>query len=236
MNVLATYAAARDAGLRPALLESLGPPTAFSRRTMLALEPSRRLEVLGRHALRGRRPDRSGRGAARRATDRPATPAATFPPGSASSATSSRLVSVCRRTPPCRACPKPPFACTTRAGCGATVAWCPRRRRRPTRRRAAAAGPLDALPPDRHRERLRPRRLHRRRARRCRSASGPAGCTRSTSRTASASRRRDLDPLAYYARLRETNPSPFMGILEGPGWAVVSGSPERLFERHGEAS
>ncbi|HUK76537.1 MAG TPA: chorismate-binding protein, partial [Thermoleophilia bacterium] len=42
-----------------------------------------------------------------------------------------------------------------------------------------------------------------------------------------------LDPLAYYARLRAANPSPFMGIVEGDGWAVVSGSPERLFERHG---
>ena len=58
-----------------------------------------------------------------------------------------------------------------------------------------------------------------------------------------------LDPLAYYARLRRTNPSPFMGLLEsgatdgseggasggprgnacGDRWAVVSGSPERLF-------
>jgi len=44
---------------------------------------------------------------------------------------------------------------------------------------------------------------------------------------------RGLDPLAYYARLRRTNPSPFMGLVEGDGpgnrWAVVSGSPERLF-------
>lgn len=40
-----------------------------------------------------------------------------------------------------------------------------------------------------------------------------------------------LDPLAFYARLRLTNPSPFMGIVEGEGWAIVSGSPERLFDR-----
>ncbi len=54
---------------------------------------------------------------------------------------------------------------------------------------------------------------------------------------------RSLDPLACYERLREANPSPFMGIVEGGGpagadeacgaarddWAVVSGSPERLF-------
>ncbi len=38
-----------------------------------------------------------------------------------------------------------------------------------------------------------------------------------------------LDPLDYYAALRRTNPSPFMGLVEGAGWAVVSGSPERLF-------
>ena len=38
-----------------------------------------------------------------------------------------------------------------------------------------------------------------------------------------------VPPLACYSRLREANPSPFMGILEGDGWAVVSGSPERLF-------
>ncbi len=38
-----------------------------------------------------------------------------------------------------------------------------------------------------------------------------------------------LDPLAFYQRLRSVNPSPFMGILQGDDWAVVSGSPERLF-------
>ncbi len=45
MDPLATYAAARGAGLRPALLESLGPATAFSRTAILALAPRRRLEV-----------------------------------------------------------------------------------------------------------------------------------------------------------------------------------------------
>ena len=50
----------------------------------------------------------------------------------------------------------------------------------------------------------------------------------------------DLDPLAFYAALRRTNPSPFFGLIEGGGdrdaggergrWAVVSGSPERLFD------
>ncbi len=42
-----------------------------------------------------------------------------------------------------------------------------------------------------------------------------------------------LDPLALYSRLRKLNPSPFMGLLEGEGWAVVSGSPERLFKKVG---
>lgn len=54
-----------------------------------------------------------------------------------------------------------------------------------------------------------------------------------------------LDPLAFYAALRRTNPSPFFGIMEGGGdldsrgargrWAVVSGSPERLFDYAGGA-
>lgn len=38
-----------------------------------------------------------------------------------------------------------------------------------------------------------------------------------------------VDPLACYRRLRVVNPSPFMGLIEGDDWAVVSGSPERLF-------
>ena len=38
-----------------------------------------------------------------------------------------------------------------------------------------------------------------------------------------------VDPLACYRRLRIVNPSPFMGLIEGDGWAVVSGSPERLY-------
>ena len=45
MDPLTIYAQARAAGLRPALLESLGPATPFSRLTILGLRPSRRLEV-----------------------------------------------------------------------------------------------------------------------------------------------------------------------------------------------
>jgi len=40
---------------------------------------------------------------------------------------------------------------------------------------------------------------------------------------------RGVDPLVCYERLRIANPSPFFGIVEGEDWAVVSGSPERLF-------
>lgn len=39
-----------------------------------------------------------------------------------------------------------------------------------------------------------------------------------------------LDPLALFSALRQVNPSPFMGLMEGDGWALVSGSPERLFQ------
>jgi len=40
---------------------------------------------------------------------------------------------------------------------------------------------------------------------------------------------RSVDPARLYDRLRTLNPSPYMGLIEGDGWAVVSGSPERLF-------
>lgn len=38
-----------------------------------------------------------------------------------------------------------------------------------------------------------------------------------------------------YARLRELNPSPFFGILEGDGFEIVSGSPERLLKLEGRS-
>jgi anthranilate synthase component 1 len=37
-------------------------------------------------------------------------------------------------------------------------------------------------------------------------------------------------PASLYAALREANPAPFAGLLQQPGWAVVSSSPERLVE------
>lgn len=40
------------------------------------------------------------------------------------------------------------------------------------------------------------------------------------------------DPFSIYYQLKKTNPSPFMGVLKGPDWSIVSGSPERLFKLH----
>ena len=37
-------------------------------------------------------------------------------------------------------------------------------------------------------------------------------------------------PAALHAALRRANPAPFAGLLQQPGWAVVSSSPERLVE------
>jgi len=37
-------------------------------------------------------------------------------------------------------------------------------------------------------------------------------------------------PASLYAVLRQANPAPFAGMLQQPGWAVVSSSPERLVE------
>jgi anthranilate synthase component 1 len=43
-----------------------------------------------------------------------------------------------------------------------------------------------------------------------------------------------MDPARLYARLRDANPAPFSGLYAGPGWAVVSASPERLVTVRGE--
>ncbi|MDO1527388.1 aminodeoxychorismate synthase component I [Fulvimonas sp. R45] len=40
-------------------------------------------------------------------------------------------------------------------------------------------------------------------------------------------------PAALHATLRRANPAPFAGLLQQPGWAVVSSSPERLVEVRG---
>ncbi len=40
-------------------------------------------------------------------------------------------------------------------------------------------------------------------------------------------------PASLYVALRQANPAPFAGLLQQPGWAVVSSSPERLVEVRG---
>jgi anthranilate synthase component 1 len=40
-------------------------------------------------------------------------------------------------------------------------------------------------------------------------------------------------PAALYDALRRANPAPFAGLLQQPGWAVISSSPERLVEVRG---
>ncbi len=40
-------------------------------------------------------------------------------------------------------------------------------------------------------------------------------------------------PVALYDALRRANPAPFAGLLQQPGWAIASSSPERLVESRG---
>ncbi|MEO7052317.1 MAG: aminodeoxychorismate synthase component I [Rhodanobacter sp.] len=44
---------------------------------------------------------------------------------------------------------------------------------------------------------------------------------------------RPPEPAALYDALRVANPAPFAGLLQQPGWALVSSSPERLVEVRG---
>jgi anthranilate synthase component 1 len=39
-----------------------------------------------------------------------------------------------------------------------------------------------------------------------------------------------VEPAVAYAALRRSNPAPFAGLLQQPGWAIASSSPERLVE------
>ncbi len=41
--------------------------------------------------------------------------------------------------------------------------------------------------------------------------------------------KKEIDPLSLYAHLTKSNPSPFMGLIAYQDWAIISGSPERLF-------
>ncbi len=44
---------------------------------------------------------------------------------------------------------------------------------------------------------------------------------------------REPEPAALFAALRDANPAPFAGLLQQPGWALVSSSPERLLAVRG---
>ncbi len=44
--------------------------------------------------------------------------------------------------------------------------------------------------------------------------------------------KKEIDPLSVYAHLSQSNPSPFMGLIAYRDWAIISGSPERLFHYH----
>jgi anthranilate synthase component I len=43
-----------------------------------------------------------------------------------------------------------------------------------------------------------------------------------------------VEPALLYARMRESNPAPFAGLLAGGSWAVASASPERLVSVRGD--
>ena len=228
MDPLTIYAQARAAGLQPALLESLGPATAFSRRTVLGLRPLRRLEVWGGLLYE----DGAAIGKAERLLtelERGLVPDGDLPIwiGFFSYEFAARLG--LPTNAPMPGLPEASFCLYDDAWLwrGGRVA----RRGRPIPEATPAAPPV-ALP------RIASRSDYARddyiagvRAVQERIRAGWVYQVNLSHRFSFAAA--GLDPLAYYARLRATNPSPFMGIVEGDGWAVVSGSPERLFERHG---
>ncbi len=232
MDPLATYAAARSAGLRPALLESLGPPTDFSRRTLLAVAPRRRLEVWNGLLYEG--------GAAIGAADdllaqleTGLIPGRDFPVwvGFFSYEFATRL-----GLPAGAAMPGLPEAAFSLYDDG----WLLLDGRLtgkppvPDARLEAAAPPLAPLPHIATRsDYARADYIAGVHSVQERIRAGWVYQVNLSHRFSFAAD--DLDPLAYYVRLRATNPSPFMGIVEGPGWAVVSGSPERLFAREGDS-
>lgn len=231
-----TYAQARAAGLRPALLESLGPPTPFSRCSLLGVAPRRTLEVWD-GSLYG---DGRRIGPATDLLDELASglrPGRDFPVwiGFLSYEFAGRLG--LPANPPLSGLPEAAFClyddgrlwCDGRESAGARMR--PGRVASTPASRAALAPLPSSLPriavtSDYARDAYIAGVL----AVQERIRAGWVYQVNLSHRFSFAAG--DLDPLAYYARLREANPSPFMGIVEGPGWAVVSGSPERLFERH----
>jgi anthranilate synthase len=234
---LAIYAAARGAGLRPALLESLGPSTAFSRDTILGLAPGRSLEMWDGALFEGGRGGRRLGGAAELLGELETglRAGSLFPLwigffsyefarhlGLPTGAPMPGLPEAAFRRydegwlwRDGRLIASPPGALTVPAAAGTA----PPATGLPRIAIASDYARADYIAGVREvQERIRAGWVYQ------------VNLSHRFSFSAT-----ELDPLAYYGRLRETNPSPFMGIVEGEDWAVVSGSPERLFERHGEA-
>jgi anthranilate synthase/aminodeoxychorismate synthase-like glutamine amidotransferase len=223
LAVLGLFQAARALGLRPALLESLGPKTPFSRLSLLGLKPRHRLEVLeGRLYLDGRRVGEAldlfpylkrglGRGF--------------FPAWMGFFAYEFARHLGLPTHPPVPGLPEAAFFYYPEGFAfleGRLV-------ERPT----LPIRPFPYLPPP-----LPPLRLYSDYPK-ARFLEGVrevqerirAGVVYQVNLSHRFRAQGALDPLALYARLRAQNPSPFMGLLEGEGWAVVSGSPERLFQK-----
>ena len=229
-EALALYAAARSGGLRPALLESLGPRTPFGRRTLLAAAPSREVELRD-GVLRESGRVLGGVAELFELLTPPATPTTSpfFPAWVGFFAYEfARLLDMPAKAP-LPGLPDAAFRLYERGwlwedgrlverpdACSELAGLAPA---------STMPSGLPAIelrsdyPADEHiagveevQERIR---------------AGWVYQVNLSSRFHFDAR--ELDALPFYATLRQTNPSPFFGIVEGDGWAVVSGSPERLF-------
>ena len=225
MDLPGLYGAAREAGLAPALLESLGPRVPFGRRSILGIDPARELVVHGGILYEdGRRAGRAGD-----LFDRLRAPAGRgfFPAWIGWIAYEfARHLGLPTRDP-VPGMPEAVFRLYPRGWVvedGVPVEL-PGDRLRPLPVRGSS--PAES-----------PRATWRRDAflaavrevqRRIRAGDVYQVNLSHRFEFSAAS----LDPLRYYVALRRANPGPFLGLVEGvaPGglpWAVVSGSPERL--------
>nr|WP_245537202.1 chorismate-binding protein [Thermus igniterrae] len=224
-GLLALYHAARARGLRPALLESLGPKASFSRLSLLGLRPQHRLEVWeGRLYLDGRRVGEAldlftylekglGRGF--------------FPAWMGFFAYEFARHFGLPTHPPLPGLPEAAFYYYPEGFAlleGRLVAF-PSFPLRPRPYRPSGLPPLPLLSDFPREAFLRGVEEVQERIR--------AGVVYQVNLSHRFRLRGRVDPLLLYARLRALNPSPFMGLLQGEGWAVVSGSPERLFQKVG---
>jgi anthranilate synthase/aminodeoxychorismate synthase-like glutamine amidotransferase len=225
LAVLGLFQAARALGLRPALLESLGPKTPFSRLSLLGLKPRHRLEVLeGRLYLDGRRVGEAldlfrhlerglGRGF--------------FPAWMGFFAYEFARHLGLPTHPPVPGFPEAAFFYYPE-GFAFLEGRLVERPALPIRPSPYLPPPLPSL--HLHSDYPKARFLEGVREVQERIRAGVVYQVNLSHRFRAQGA---LDPLALYARLRAQNPSPFMGLLEGEGWAVVSGSPERLFQKVG---